>query len=118
MVRFISLPFLFRQNFKSHLILFITADYRVPQVLVPAGILTYSAWLEDIILRQETIPSGSEAEIEIRAGTIQAVERIHAEMVKQGCTLHVIELDWLLWQMGEEQRTTLPPHHRTLTVFY
>ncbi len=57
-------------------------------------------------------------EIEIRAATVEAVERIHEVMVGQGSKLHVIELDWLLWQIGESQLNSLPPHHRTLTVFY
>jgi hypothetical protein len=57
-------------------------------------------------------------ESEIRAATIQSVERIHAHMVAHGHAIKVIELDWLLWQIGEEAKDTLKPHHRTLSVYY
>ena len=29
-----------------------------------------------------------------------------------------VELDWLLWQIGEERCKKMKPHHRTLTVYY
>lgn len=57
-------------------------------------------------------------EIEIRAATIQAVERVHARMTAAGLQLHVIELDWLLWQIGEDAKDSLRPHHRTLSIYY
>lgn len=57
-------------------------------------------------------------EIEIRAATIQAVEQLHAQLVARNHALVVIELDWLLWQIGEENRHALQPHHRTLSVYY
>jgi len=57
-------------------------------------------------------------ECEIRAATIQAVERIHACMLAAGHAIKVIELDWLLWQIGEENKDALQPHHRTLSVYY
>ncbi len=57
-------------------------------------------------------------ESEIRAATIQAVERIHAHMASMGHAIKVIELDWLLWRIGEESKDALQPHHRTLSVYY
>ncbi|ETV95153.1 hypothetical protein H310_11419 [Aphanomyces invadans] len=94
------------------------ADYRVPQVLRPEGVLQYSLALEALIQAKTPIPSGSQMEIEIRASTIQAVERVHAELVAKGHHVKVIELDWLLWQIGERAKDALPPHHRTWSVFY
>lgn len=58
-------------------------------------------------------------ELEIRAATIQAVELVHSFMVQHGhVSLRVIELDWLLWQIGESSKDTLQPHHRTLSIYY
>ncbi|OQR97541.1 hypothetical protein ACHHYP_10724 [Achlya hypogyna] len=94
------------------------ADYRVPQVLRPEGVLEYSAELEALILSKSQIPFGSHMEIEIRACTIQAVEQLHAALVAKGHRIKVIELDWLLWQIGENAKEALPFHHRTLSVFY
>lgn len=57
-------------------------------------------------------------ELEIRAATIQAVEQIHARLVARGHVLKVVELDWLLWQIGEDKKDSLQPHHRTLSIYY
>ncbi|EQC41521.1 hypothetical protein SDRG_01486 [Saprolegnia diclina VS20] len=94
------------------------ADYRVPQVLRPEGVLEYTPALEAIIQAKQQIPFGSHMEIEIRACTIQAVEMLHAALVAKGHRIKVIELDWLLWQIGENAKEALPFHHRTLSVFY
>lgn len=94
------------------------ADYRVPQVLRPEGVIVYTLELAAIIDSKTEIPAGSEIESEIRAATIQAVERIHARLAAQGLGIKVIELDWLLWQIGEENKDALHPHHRTLSVYY
>lgn len=57
-------------------------------------------------------------ELEIRAATIQAVEQLHKEMEARGHKLKVIELDWFLWQIGEDNKDALQPHHRTLSIYY
>ena len=57
-------------------------------------------------------------ESEIRAATIQAVEQLQHKLQTKGYGIKVIELDWLLWQIGEDNKDNLKPHHRTLTVFY
>lgn len=31
---------------------------------------------------------------------------------------HALQLDWFLWERGERERATAPPHHRTRTTFY
>ncbi|KAJ0399011.1 hypothetical protein P43SY_008331 [Pythium insidiosum] len=94
------------------------ADYRVPQVLRPEGVLVYSDELAALVDSKTEIAAGSEMESEIRAATIQAVERIHENMTRRGLRLQVIELDWLLWQIGEDSKDALQPHHRTLSVYY
>jgi hypothetical protein len=95
--------------------------------------------------REELAP-GSEQELEIRAATVVAVDRMRAalqkqmaEAVKAGAqdpgTLFksVMEkdagprsagqvlslaLDWYLWELGEQNIDKYPPHHRTLTIYY
>ncbi|RHY49424.1 hypothetical protein DYB30_005658, partial [Aphanomyces astaci] len=94
------------------------SDYRVPQVLRPEGVLQYSLALDALIQAKTPIPSGSLMEVEIRACTIQAVEQLHAVLTAKGHRIKVIELDWLLWQIGENAKDHLPNHHRTWSVFY
>ena len=58
-------------------------------------------------------------EIEIRAATVQAVELLHDALKADGSSHRsVIEIDWLLWQIGEELKEKILPHHRTITTFY
>ncbi|KAJ8524230.1 hypothetical protein ON010_g16888 [Phytophthora cinnamomi] len=90
------------------------ADYRVPQVLRPEGVMVYSEELSKMVDSKTEIPAGSEVrklsalysmELEIRAATIQAVEMIHQHMASRGYQLEVIELDWLLWQIDALEET-------------
>ena len=94
------------------------ADYRIPQILRQFNVLQYSVDLEQQIDAKIEIAFGSPAETEIRACTVEAVERLHAELKKKGKSLYVIELDWLLWQLGESSMHSCAPHHRTLTIYY
>ncbi|CEG36521.1 Cobyrinic acid a,c-diamide synthase [Plasmopara halstedii] len=94
------------------------ADYRVPQVLRSDCVIHYSPELAQIVDGKVEIPSGSEMEVEIRAATIQAVEQIHQQLISKGYCLHIIELDWLLWQIGEKNKKDLLPHHRTWSIYY
>jgi hypothetical protein len=63
------------------------------------------------------IPAGSQKEIEIRASTIVAVERMREVIEQQGRKLTTQELDWILWVKSQEV-TFAKPHHKTLTTFY
>ena len=94
------------------------ADYRVPQILREMNILEYSKSLSAAIDSQQELSVGSEEEIEIRACTVIAVQRLQEALAKKGVHLLVIELDWLLWQKGEALRSEIRPHHRTLTIYY
>lgn len=94
------------------------ADYRVPQLLRPMGVMVYSASLAALIDAREELPVGSEQEVEIRAATVQAVEQLRTSLAAKGRDLPAAQVDWMLWQRGEQMKETLPPHHRTLTVFY
>eukprot|EP01035_Chromulina_nebulosa_P019453 gene19453-25335_t len=94
------------------------ADYRVPQILRHLNILQYNKSLSDKIDSYIELPFGSEEEIEIRALTIIAVDKLHQRLIEAGINIKVIELDWLLWQKGELIKDNIKPAHRTLTIFY
>lgn len=94
------------------------ADYKLPQVLRRLGILEYSPGLTARIDRLESIPPGSPEEVEIRANTIWAVELLREELHHLRRELLAIELDWLLWELGQRASFKQKPHHRTVTIFY
>jgi hypothetical protein len=94
------------------------ADYKLPQVLRHLGILKYSQSLAAKIDRKELIKAGSPEEIEIRANTIWAVEMIKGALREEGVFLKAFEIDWILWNMGQDEKFKQRPHHRTLTIFY
>lgn len=95
------------------------ADYRLPQLLSNIGIMNYSAELKQLIESGTQILAGSVVELSIRAHTVQAVQAMR-DAVKRitGESILSIQMDWILWERGEAQLSSLPPHHRTLTVYY
>ncbi|EGC36294.1 hypothetical protein DICPUDRAFT_47225 [Dictyostelium purpureum] len=94
------------------------ADYRVPQILESLKVIEYSPELKKMIEQKQEIPYGSEMELEIRAVTVHCVERMRDYFNKHHCELLALEIDWMLWGRGEAMLDKLPPHHRTLTIFY
>jgi len=91
------------------------ADYRVPQILLELGILEYKdELLEKVINKIEILPNSIE-EIEIRANTILGVETIKNQLNNRYLSL---EIDYVLWNIGEIKRKDVKPHHRTLSIFY
>lgn len=95
------------------------ADYRVPQILNHIGVMKYSNDLLNKLNSKEEIQFGSNEEIEIRAMTIVAVEKIKQRLFEvRGIKLLSIEIDWLLWNWGEKVKDEIIPHHRTLTIYY
>lgn len=94
------------------------ADYKVPQVLRRLGILDYHPVLAERIARRESLPAGSDEEIEIRAATVWGVEELRRALAERGRTMSASEIDWLLWQAGQQLPAGTEPYHRTLTIFY
>ena len=47
-----------------------------------------------------------------------AVDMLQQELLRQGLSFLSLELDWLLWQRGENAKDDMCPHHRTLTIYY
>jgi hypothetical protein len=94
------------------------ADYKLPQVLRHLGILRYAPELANKIDQQILIEAGSPEEVEIRANTIWSVELIRQELEKMGRDLKAYEIDWILWNMGQDEAFKEKPYHRTVTIFY
>ena len=94
------------------------ADYRIPQILNEYGILEYDEDLTRKIINKEEITSCSQMEIEIRANTVVCVELIKEEIAKISNECLSLEVDYVLWNIGEELRKEIKPHHRTLSIFY
>ncbi|GLT46790.1 hypothetical protein SLA2020_205200 [Shorea laevis] len=93
------------------------ADYIVPAVLKQLGVLKYSSTLSSIIDSNREIVSGSEEEIELRACTIYAVEKMRELIkLKSGKQVLSVELDLWLWSVGA--RCPSLQHHRTLSIYY
>lgn len=93
------------------------ADYRVPQALRELGIIVLSPELGAAIEAEEEIGVESEEEIEIRAATIQAVDRMVKAAGAAGKRTTAWRVDWYLWGLSHEVSIGVK-HHRTRTIFY
>jgi hypothetical protein len=93
------------------------ADYRLPQALQHLGILLYAPPLAAAIDGLEELPPGGEAEVEIRAATVWAVERMRVAAAARGIDSTAWEIDWHLWDRAHAPDVTRP-HHRTRTIYY
>lgn len=97
----------------------IFADNLVPHVLRTDGLLSYSDRLSRAIASEEPIPSGSEEEVELRACSVHAVERILAHAAAQGVHWTARDVDQVLWHRGQQPHIKRQgKRHRTRTVFY
>ena len=94
------------------------ADYKLPQVLRHLGVLRYEKTLAQKVDHYTLLDAGSPEEVEIRANTIWAVELIRQELLTRGKNLNAMEIDWILWNLGQRDEYRIKPYHRTLTIFY
>ena len=94
------------------------ADYKIPQVLRALGIMEYAPKLASKVDAQELIPAGSREEVEIRAAMIWSIEYICQELAKNKAPRAPYELDWFLWNLGQQPLAHEKPYHRTRTYFY
>ncbi|XP_058744086.1 uncharacterized protein LOC131616692 [Vicia villosa] len=79
------------------------ADYIVPAVLQQLGILKFSPKLASTIEASGEICPGTEEEVELRACSIHAVEKMRELIsVKSGRQVLSVELDLWLWASGIE----------------
>ncbi|KAM3756976.1 hypothetical protein ACB098_02G153500 [Castanea mollissima] len=95
----------------------IMADYIVPAVLRQLGVLRYSSTLASTIEANSEIGPGSEEEVELRACSVHAVEKMRELIsMKSGKQVLSVELDLWLWASGVQCSSL--PHHRTLSIYY
>ena len=96
----------------------IFADNLVPHVLRLENILIYPEALIQHIEAGKLIPAGSAEEIEIRACALHAVERLKDALNASGHAITSMELDFILWNRGQQPAYKSIPRHRTRTTFY
>jgi hypothetical protein len=94
------------------------ADYKLPQVLRHVGVFEYASGLAEKVDHMNHVDPGCEEEVEIRASTIWAVDLIRQEMKRLGKDTRASEIDWLLWNLGQDDSYRAKPYHRTVTTFY
>jgi hypothetical protein len=94
------------------------ADYKLPQVLRHLGILQYARSLAQKVDQNILLEPKSPEEVEIRANTIWVVELLRQELDRMGKHLRAFEIDWILWDLGQEPEFKIKPYHRTVTIYY
>ena len=94
------------------------ADYKLPQVLRHVGILRYAQTLAQKVDQKMLPTSGSPDEVEIRANTIWAVELMRQQLEQTGGRLRAFEIDWILWDMGQDLAFKARLYHRTVSIYY
>ena len=94
------------------------ADYKVPQVLHHLQVLHYDEALTRMLNERMEIAAGDPREVEIRAATIWAVEALRQGLERRGQTLSPHQLDWMLWQLGQNLPGDTLPYHRTRSIYY
>lgn len=94
------------------------ADYKLPQLLRQHGALAYAPELAAQVDGYAPIPAGSEAEIEIRAATVWAVEWLRRALAERGVTRTASAIDYRLWLESQQPGPQAQPYHRTRTIYY
>lgn len=94
------------------------ADYKLPQVLRHLGILDYQPDLAAQVDAMIPMQPGCREEVEIRAMTIHAVERIKVVFRERNRSVSAARVDNWLWQLGQQDRFRSSPYHRCRTIFY
>jgi hypothetical protein len=90
--------------------LVVPADYQVPRILRKLGCITYSERLAAMIERNDELAAGSRLEVEIRAATIVACDRLAA-----AAKVNTSRVDEFLWLRRKE---VADPYHITVTTAY
>jgi hypothetical protein len=93
------------------------ADYKLPQALRHLGVLEYSPDLARRVDSWQELEPGEPAEVEIRAATVIAVERLRERLEQEGRSLRAFEVDWMLWELSQGLYPARP-HHRVRTIHY
>lgn len=94
------------------------ADYKIPQVLRSLGILEYSNDLAEKVDAKIEIPRDSEFEVEIRANTIWAIEKIKQNVKSRYESIESIFINDQLWLASQSNKDGRKPYHLTRTTAY
>ncbi|UJX41891.1 queuosine salvage family protein [Desulfovibrio sp. JY] len=94
------------------------ADNLVPHVLRLDGILRFEAGFTARIAAGELLEKDSPQEVEMRAATVQAVERMAAVLRERGQKASPLQLDFLLWNKGQRPASKAVPRPRCRTWYY
>lgn len=91
------------------------ADYKIPQVLRGLGILEYDEELSSLVDNKKEIKENSIYEIEIRASMIVAIKLIKQELNNK---FDSIDINDIIWSLGQDKSRQLLPYHLTRTTSY
>ena len=94
------------------------ADYKLPQMLRREGVLVYEPELAELIASYTLIPAGADAEVEIRAATIWAVELLRQALAQMGIQQTASAIDYRIWLESQDAPADGVPYHRTRTIYY
>ncbi len=78
------------------------ADDSLPFILRKLGFLRYAESLAQKVDGRVEVGSGTSEEIEIRAGSIVAVERVRRALADRGIIRNSVQLDWIFWNLSYE----------------
>ena len=92
------------------------ADYKVPQILRHFGILDYSPKLVSKIDNKQIIEASSPEEIEIRAFTIETIEKMTNILKVNFPDINAIVLDKYLYHESKVIKEEMQPHHRAIST--
>lgn len=94
------------------------ADYKLPQMLRRERILVYEPELAEMIASFTPIPPGADAEVEIRAATVWAVELLRQALEREGIQQTASAIDYRIWLESQQTPPDNVPYHRTRTIYY
>lgn len=94
------------------------ADYKIPQLLRQLGILVYTPELEQMIDGQVELEPSSPAEIEIRASTVWAIEKLRTQLEERFGRLSAAQVDTAVFLLSRDDNNVTKPYHHTRTVWY
>lgn len=93
------------------------ADYKIPQVLRALKILEYSDELSTKVDNKIQVEKDSEMEVEIRANTIWAIEKIKNNVMNRFKDITSIQINDGLW-VQSQKNSNIKPYHLTRTTAY
>ncbi|MFO0974305.1 MAG: queuosine salvage family protein [Phycisphaerae bacterium] len=93
------------------------ADYRLPQALRHLGIVAVEPELARQIDQEIELAAGGPDEVELRAATVVAVDRMVAALAQRRVMVPAWQIDWWLWNRARQPDVQVA-HHRTRTTFY